>query len=405
MTESAPAREPLITPAFALIVASGLAYFMAIAMLNPVLPLYVKNSLGGGDVGVGVAVGAFALGAVLLRPGAGVLGDRYGRKLLLVGGAAVVAVATACYGLVESLPWLVGTRLLAGLGEAAFFVGAATMITDLAPETRRGEALSYWSIAVYGGLAFGPFFGELVLGPEHDEHFVRAFAVSAVLAGLAVAIGLLTRDPHDPSDVHHPNAADTDASGRVRLLHRRALAPGLVLLMGQLALAGWTSFTELYGRNELGLAKVGPVFLLYGVLVLLVRIFGARLPDQLGARRAGTMALASVAIGMTVIAAWSTPAGLYTGTAIFAIGMSLMYPALLVLALDGVPAHERGSVVGTFSSFFDLSQGLGAALCGLIVGVAGYPAMWASTAVIAVGGIGFLRGRAAVQVAPYDAPA
>ena len=58
------------------------------------------------------------------------------------------------------------------------------------------------------------------------------------------------------------------------------------------------------------------------------------------------------------------PAGLFVGTSLFAAGMSLLYPAMLLLALDRAPDTERASVVGTFSSFFDLSQGLGALILG-----------------------------------------
>ena len=108
---------------------------------------------------------------------------------------------------------------------------------------------------------------------------------------------------------------------------------------------------------------------------------------------------------MLTIALWRSPTGLYAGAAVFAIGVSLMYPALLVLALDGVPASERGSVVGTFSSFFDLSQGAGGAIAGVVVSVAGYASMYATTAVIAIAGLCYLRSRAAVEAAPYDAPA
>ena len=42
----------------------GLCYFLALAMLTPVLPHYVEDSLGHGSVAVGVAVGAFAVGAI-----------------------------------------------------------------------------------------------------------------------------------------------------------------------------------------------------------------------------------------------------------------------------------------------------------------------------------------------------
>jgi len=374
----------LITAQFALIVASGLAYFLALAMLSPVIPRYVKGALGGGSVGVGVGVGTFAVGAVLVRPYAGRIGDRIGRRVLVVGGAFVVAVMTALYGLVESLPWLAGVRLVAGVGEAAFFVGAATMITDLAPAERRGEAVSYWSVAVYGGLAFGPSLGEAVLG---DGRYGATWVASALLALLAAALGLLTRE------VARPGAPSGAPGVSAHLLHRAALGPGLALFLGLVGLAGFWAFMPLY-VDDLGMSGSGGIFLLYGVLVLAVRIFGARLPDTLGSRSAGSAALVLCALGTGLMAAWGTIAGLVVGTVLYAAGMSLLYPALLLLALSGVGDAERGSVVGTFSSFFDLSQGLGALICGAVVVFAGYRGAFGAGAVLAGAGFVYLRSAA-----------
>src|SRR3954451_8621733 len=103
---AAPVRPRLVTTRFVLIVASGLAYFFALAMLTPVLPLYVKGALHGNGFAVGIGVGAFAVGAVLLRPFAGRLGDRAGRRWLVIGGAAVVSISILGYGLIDSLAWL-----------------------------------------------------------------------------------------------------------------------------------------------------------------------------------------------------------------------------------------------------------------------------------------------------------
>lgn len=373
--------DRLLTPRFVLVVASGLAYFMALAMLTPVIPQYVKGDLGGGSVAVGVGVGSFAVGAVLLRPFAGRVGDRVGRRILIIGGAVVVSLTTALYGLVESLPWLVSIRFLTGVGEAAFFVGAATMITDLSPTARRGEALSYWSIAVYGGLAFGPLLGEVVLG---DGRYQAVWLASAVLALLAAVLGTATVEVGRPPvpEVPYPH-----------LLHRAAIGPGVVLFLGLVGLAGYGAFVPLYAR-DVGLPDAGGLFLLYGVLVLIVRIFGARLPDRLGAARAGTGALVFTGLGTAVIAGWRGVGGLVVGTAVFAGGMSLLYPALLLLALEGVVDSERGSVVGTFSSFFDLSQGLGALICGTVAAIAGYRGAFAAGAALAFAGLGYLhRGR------------
>lgn len=377
----APPRDRLVTLPFALIVVTGLLYFIGLAMLNPVFGPYVKDHLGRNDDAVGFAAGAFAVGAIVLRPGIGRVGDRLGRRPLLIGGAFVVAVATALYGAVDSFGWFVAMRMLAGLGEAAFFVGAATMITDRAPVERRGEAVSYWSIAVYGGLAFGPWLGEQVLGPN-DDRFAASWAVAAGFAAVAVIIGMATREADD-----RPEAPQRGGP----LVHRRAIGPGFVLFCGFVSLAGWQGFVKLYARDDLGTNDVGGVFLLYGVLILGIRVLGARLPDRLGAHRAGTGALAFGAAGIGIVAAWPTVAGLYVGTFVFALGQSLAYPALLVLALHGVDDSERGSVVGTFSSFFDLSMGIGGVICGLVADQLGYREMFAVGVAFALGGLAYLR--------------
>ena len=67
--------------------------------------------------------------------------------------------------------------------------------------------------------------------------------------------------------------------------------------------------------------------------------------------------------------------------------MSLLYPALFSAALEDVPDHERSQAVGTFSLFFDLSQGIGAPLLGVVVALSGERAAFLVAALIA--GAGF----------------
>ena len=375
-----PDSERLLTPRFLLVTVAALAYFTAIGMLLPVVPQYVRRELDGNNLAVGIAVGAFAVGAIALRPFAGRLGDRYGRRVLLIGGSAVVAVSIFLYALVNVLPGLVGLRLLTGVGEAFFFVGAGTMAADLAPEHRRGEAISYWSVAIYGGLAFGPLLGEIALG---DHRYHEVWLISGALCAVAMLLSFGTRDVY----AGEPRPGEENV-----LLHRAALAPGSILFLGLIGVTAFTAFMPLYVR-DVGLDDSRYLFLEYGILVLIIRLVGARLPDRLGALRAGTAALVGVTGGMTLIAAWRAPVGLYLGTAVFAAGMSLLYPALLVLALAGTGESERASVVGTFSTFFDLALGLGAVIVGAVSAVAGYRAGFLAAAALAALGLVLLRGR------------
>jgi len=377
MTEK---RARIFTLHFSLVVLSGLCYFTALAMLTPVLPDYVEKSLGGSSIAVGIAVGAFAVGAIALRPFAGRIGDTMGRRVLIVGGALIVTFSTVCYGLVHELWFLVIFRVLTGFGEAGFFVGAATMITDLAPHDRRGEAVSYWSVAVYGGLSFGPVLGSVLHG---KHHYGSVWVVAASLAFLAAIIGLFTVEVE----------RSTPPVRHAHLFHRSAIGPGTVLFLGLIPLAGFTAFIPLY-VDDLHVSA-GLIFALYGVLILAVRICAARLPDRLGGRATATLALAITAAVIGLIAVWPTVTGLVFGTIVFAGGMSLMYPALLLLALHGVSDAERASVVGTFSSFFDASQGLGAFVCGTVVHFTGDRGAFTTGAICALVGLAVLRGRSA----------
>src|SRR5918996_5261785 len=105
-----PERARLLTPAFLVISAGSLAYFLSLGVLVPAVPLYVEGPLRGGEVAVGLAGGMFSISGVLFRPWAGGMGDRRGRRPIIVGGAALVAVSVFGYLLAQTPAVMVGLR-------------------------------------------------------------------------------------------------------------------------------------------------------------------------------------------------------------------------------------------------------------------------------------------------------
>ncbi len=389
-TTMAVARPRLVTPVFVLITLSTFAYFVSVGALIPTLPVYVEGPLGGGDVAVGLGIGAFSLSAVLLRPFVGRLSDARGRRLLLVLGAALVTISVAGYALVSSLVPLLVLRLVTGAGEAFFYVGAAAGINDIAPDERRGEALSFFSLALYAGMAIGPILGEAALG---EDRFVAAWLLAAGAAGLALLLGWKVPDTR-PRDV---------VPGAAPLIHRAALVPGTVLAASVWGLAGFSTFVPLYAR-ELGLEGSSYVFATYSGLVLALRLFGARIPDKLGTRLTSRLALIASAIGMAVMGFVDVAWGLFLGGAIFGVGQALAFPALMSIAVRGAPASERGAVVGTFTAFFDLAFGLGAVSLGAVASAFGYEGAFRMAALVALGGLGLLYAYARRDARMIQAP-
>ena len=87
---TARAQDRLFTPAFIALTLADLAYFTAAGLLVLATPLFASGPLGADAVGVGIAVGAFSVTALVLRPWAGRESDRRGRRPLLVAGACWV---------------------------------------------------------------------------------------------------------------------------------------------------------------------------------------------------------------------------------------------------------------------------------------------------------------------------
>lgn len=379
--QSSATPQRVLTPLFLLIMLSTLAYFISVGALQPTLPRFVQGPLGGGDVQVGLAVGAFAFSAVLIRPFVGPIGDRRGRRLLIVLGAAIVAFSVAGYVFADSLSLLLALRLLSGVGEACFYVGAASVVNDLAPEERRGEALSYFSLALYLGLTIGPIIGESVF--EAFDGFDAAWLVAALSAGIAALLGLIVPDTR-PEGSHE---------NEFRWFHPAGILPGTVLAASIWGLGGFATFIPLYALS-LGMSGSRMVFVAFSVVVLLVRSLGARLPDVLGPARAARMALSLQATGLVIMGAWQEVFGLFVGVIVFGLGQALAFPALMTMAIRSAKPTERSAVVGTFTAFFDLSFGIGAVTLGAVSSVFGYGGAFISAAFVALGGLAMLAVRA-----------
>jgi MFS family permease len=383
-------RPRLITTPFLLIAAATLAFFTSAGVTLPAVPLYVAGPLGGSNVAVGLSVALFSVSALLARPFAGRLGDTRGRRLIMVAGGLTVGVSILGYAASSSIPVLNLFRLLTGVGEAFFFTGATAAIVDLAPEERRGEAVSFFSLALYLGIGVGPFIGELVIDAFG---FTATWMVTAALSGAAGALALAV--PETRPEV-------TGTSSRTRLLHPAALLPGTALLASVWGQSGFFAFVPLYAPT-LGLAGSRFVFILYSAIVIAIRSFGATIPDRIGPVRASRVSLAFSAIGLTLVALLRSPVGLFVGVSVFAIGSALAFPALVTLALRGTDPAERGVVMGTVGAFVDLAFGVGPAALGLVSATLGYRGAFLTAALVAGAGLMLVLGAYRLRTQPSEA--
>jgi predicted MFS family arabinose efflux permease len=360
-------RTRLLTWTFVALATATLAFYVASGIVLTAAPLFGERSLGLSKAMVGVAIAIFSIAALVMRPVVGWSTDRFGRRRALLLGAVLTVGGLLFHVVALNLPLFIVARCILGAGEAFWLVAALAAAADLAPEGRRGESLSFLSLTLYVGLAVGPAMAEAILGSSGS--FTTVWVVTAAVAAVALLLAWFV--PETAPAAAESGPTEIGARTRPRLIHPAGLFPGFVVLLGLSGMAYFLTFVPLYVRT-IGMDAATLPLAEYGLIVVALRLLGARLPDRMGAVALSGSALVASAAGLGVIAALPNPVGLVIGTAVFAVGVAFVMPALLSLAVSRVPADERGTVVGTATLFIDVSFGIAPVVLGGVAQLGGY---------------------------------
>ena len=362
----------LFTAQFVMLGLADLAYFTAVGVAIHTLPLYVTGPIDSDKAGAGLAFGAFGVTALICRPFAGRLSDTLGRRPLLIFGALLAALGMVLLPHVDSLTLVVAIRLLQGVAEAAFFVAGFALLADLAPPSRMGEALSYNSLGLYLGIAFGPPLAELLI--ENFDYTAAWYGATALSVAAAVMVLTIAEPERDHSEAGHG-----------KLIHRPGIPISLGFFASLAAVSGFLAFASLHSA-EIGLSNTSVALFTYGVVVVLCRIVFARVPDRLPSLPLAAASLAVIGCGLSVIALWQQPVGLMAGVVIMAVGVSFSTPAFFSAIFATAKPSERGAAAGTASAFIDLGLGFGPILLGLVADAQGIPSALGMGAAVAFAG-------------------
>lgn len=354
--------------------------YTAFGAAFPVLPFLVLEELDGTNFAVGAVFGVSALVALVLRPYGGRAAQRFRfRRVLLVG-----CLAAALVGVLYAAPFgffgLYGARVLQGVAEAMAFTAGSVWVVAIAPESRRGQLVGYYGLAMWTGLTIGPLVGTW-LRVWSGYHAVWWFAALAPLVAAAVLFLI-------------PAPAPSGEFTSRRLVPRAVLLPGSSLALAAFGYAALTGFVVLH-LAERGIGNGGAMLSLFGAGYVLVRLFAGRLPDQVGATRVVLICGLVEASGLVLI----TVAGSFwlaaVGAVVMGAGFTLLYPSLALLVIKGAPEAERGAALGAYTSFWDLGMGVSGLVTGAVAAL-GYPQVFVLAALLAAaagvtGGLAGLR--------------
>ena len=167
-------------------------------------PIFADDVLGFSESKIGLAVTMLAAGEILVLIVAGRAADRYGRRAVLVPSLVVTAVATACLGQVEPLPWTYFVAMIAiGAGVAAGSAATGGLLADAIPKGGSGAAVGVNQMAGDLGYLIAPVaVGGLAQGTSFSISYVAAAIPAALvfLASLTLPRGAPTATPSSTTE-------------------------------------------------------------------------------------------------------------------------------------------------------------------------------------------------------------
>src|SRR5215470_16074119 len=168
-------------------------------IVNVALPALVRQ-LGATTTGLQWVVDAYNLVFAALILAAGSLGDRLGRKGMLLAGLAVFGAASLAGSFATSVGQLIAARAVMGLGAAMIFPATLSLLTNVFTERReRAAAIGVWGASAGVGIALGPIAGGWLLERYWwGSVFLFFVPVAAVVGTLAAWRVPTSRDPRTP---------------------------------------------------------------------------------------------------------------------------------------------------------------------------------------------------------------
>ncbi len=358
----------------------GFVYFTFIVYLSiglplAVLPPYVHLRMGYSAALAGLVISIQYIATLASRPWAGRISDRAGAKVSVLWGmgacSASGAVLMAAAAL-HAIPWLslvvlLLSRLLLGVGESLGSTGSTLWGISSAGQINMAKVISFNGIATYGAMALGAPLG-VALDSIRGEQWQGLGAIGLLILLLgAFSLGLASRKSPVPvkRGEHLP----------FRDVMVRVAPHGFGLALGGVGFSVLATFVTLFyaSRHWGGAAYCIAAF---GAAFILARLLFIQTINRFGGFPVAIACLSVESLGMLLLWRAEMPWVALSAAALAGFGFSLVFPAIGVEAVKRVPVHCRGTALGVYTAFSDVSFFLVGPIAGAVIGGYGYASVF-----------------------------
>lgn len=363
-------RNVLLSPfVLQLLVILFVVEFVKGALLVSILPVYMGSVLGFSAFAIGWALALQYIGDNLFRSPIGWVIDRFGYRIVMVGGLLVTFISVAIVALSSHAIWLVLACALLGIGTSPLWPCVVTGSTLIAGDKERGTVMSVVYIAWMSGVGLGPVAINFVIGGGFGIAF--RILIVAMIAVLGVALFLPGRKRSDvmngkeeapaTSENEKPLVEFKSMRGSLwarithyfREVHRSLHVSNLfyfAMFAQTFSIGVLTPIITLYAHTVLRLSPQQYSYFLIagGAITVLMLIPVGKLVDRWGTAMFLHVGFLLSAAAISLFPFVHGLPWLFFFVALIGLGYALIIPAWNALIASEIPDKERGAVWGFF---------------------------------------------------------
>lgn len=341
--------------ALALVNITGLVIGISYGLHGPVLPVFAKNIIGASYSELGLIGLVNFLPYMFIPLFVGILLDRFNNGYLLALGSAINAASIYLLSVAQSVPEIMGFRIMTGIAHAFFWPPCESIISNHSSEKNRVRNISWFTMFFVTGFMAGPLAGAVLLEDTGTTYRVLFQVTAFILATTLVSALLASRN-----NVTRRRERFTLAS--IREMRKFPEVIALVIFYTSsfgIILSIYPAFL-----NDSGMSDID-ILLLYFVFGI-SRVASLALAGKL-ARKTGTtlvFATAAVTAGLAVSAVAGSVAMFAVALLLMGFGFSVFFPLTLEIILSRTRSGISGKIIGAYETIFGIGWVIGPALGG-----------------------------------------
>ena len=336
---------------------TGLIIGISYGLHGPILPVFAKNIIGATYSELGLIGLTNFIPYMFIPLFVGILLDRFNNGYLLAIGAAINSASVYLLSIAQSVPEIMGFRILTGVAHAFFWPPCESIISNESTEKTRVRNISWFTMFFVIGFMVGPLLGTVLL-EGLDITYRILFQIAAFILSAGIITSLLASKKRIRN--HH------DRFSFSSIKEMKKFPEVIILLIFCTSSFGiiLTIYPAFLNDNGMSATDILLLFFVFGIS----RVVSLALAGKFARKTSQTLIAATIAVslglGMSVIADSIITFGI--ALVFMGFGFSIFFPLTLEIILSKTRKGISGKIIGAYETVFGMGWAIGPTIGGPI---------------------------------------